>query len=200
MRSPYPRLLAISLLALTLGSCSYGCDILAVVIGGRLAFIVDPASEWQPDCIYGISVEADKGEPKAEPEKTDDRLLVTNGGLYWDQTFAVTSCENRFPIFYGAPLQGPPFVYNGKGLGSVAAKPLRVGALYHVTTSGDGGYGNGWFRIMPDWRVENLRDDPTPAVTNEQGYDITDYGNHVSQAEERTYSPRSFKVSAAAKP
>ncbi len=194
------RSLTISFAALALGSCSYGCDILAVVIGGRLAFIVDPSSEWQPDCISGITVQADDGDPKATPAKGDDRLLVLNGGAYWWKTFDVTSCGNPFPIFYGAPLSGPPFE-NGDGKPSgVEAKPLRVGALYHVTTSGAGGYGNGWFRITSDLGIENLRDDPTPATTNEQGYDITDYGNYVSQAEDRTYSPQSFKVSAAPKP
>lgn len=193
-----PRMLGISLTAICVGSCSYGCDLLAVVIKGRLAFIVDPSSEWQPDCIASISVQADKGEPQAVPSKGDDKSMVNNGISYWNKTFDLSSCPNKFPIFYGASLVGTPFYSDGSY--NVEAKPLRVGALYQVSTSGDGGYGNAWFRITSDQRVENLRDDPTPAVTNSDGYDITDYANYVSQAEERTYSPHSFKVSAVANP
>ena len=97
-------------------------------------------------------------------------------------------------------MKGVPFIYQDGKPSSVEAKSLRVGALYHVSTSGAGGYGNGWFRITSDLRVENYRDDPTPALRNEEGYDITDYGNYVSQAEARTYNPQSFKVSAPPKP
>jgi hypothetical protein len=104
----------------------------------------------------------------------DDRRLVLNGGVYWWKSSEVTSCANRFPIFYGQQIEGPPFIY-GDGASSVEAKPLRIGVVYEVSTSGDGAYGSGWFRINKGGRVENLTGDPTPAVVNEQGYDVTDY-------------------------
>jgi hypothetical protein len=62
---------------------------------------------------------------------------------------------------------------------AVEAKPLHVGVVYEVTTTtGATGYGGGWFRITADRRVENWSEDPTPAVLNEQGYDVS--GAHVS--------------------
>lgn len=85
------------------------------------------------------------------------------GGSHWSLI-----ARNRFPIFYGQPLKGERLVY---GENTPGVRPGRVGVLYEVTTtSGATGYGGGWFRITPDRRVENWRDDPTPAVVNEQGY------------------------------
>ncbi len=190
MRSRILQLIAISSAALALGSCSYVYDLLAVVIDGRLAFIVDPASQRKPDCVRGITVRADKGEPKAKPVKGDDKLSVLNGGAYWESNFDVSSCPNPFPIYYGQPLKGVPFLYEDGKPSSVEAKPLRIGAIYEVTTSSSGsGYGGGWFRITPDRRVENFREDPTPPIGNEQGYDVTDYANYISQAQDDTYIP-----------
>ena len=172
MRSPTLRLLGISLAALALGSCSYTYDLLAVVIGGRLAFIVDPSSDRKPNCIRSIDVSVDKGGPHAKPAKGDEELSVTNGGVYWQKTFNVGSYPNPFPVFYGAPLKGVP----SRDVGSVEAKPLHVGVLYEVTAESSGsGYGGGWFRITEERRVENFPDDPTPAVLNEGGYDVTNY-------------------------
>jgi hypothetical protein len=190
MSKPIPRLLAIFLGAFMLGSCSYGYDILAVVIDGRLAFIVDPTSEGKPECIGDIDVSVDKGGPIAQPAAGDDVGLVRNGGVYWWKSFEIGSCENPFPIFYGQQLKGASFIYDDGKRSSVEAKPLRIGVLYHVNTSSSGGYyASRWFRITKDRRVENLQDDPTPAVVNEQGYDVTDYANLASAPDMGSYYP-----------
>jgi hypothetical protein len=183
------RLSAIGLAAFSLGSCSYGYDILAVVIDGRLAFIVDPASEGKPDCIGSIHVSVDKGGPIAEPVAGDDEGLVRNGGVYWWKSFEIGSCENPFPIFYGQHLKGKPFIYDD-GPSTVEAKPLRIGVLYHVDSSSKGGYyASGWFRITEDRRVENLNEDPTPPISNEEGYDVTDYANMAAAPDLGSYHP-----------
>jgi hypothetical protein len=81
----------------------------------------------------------------------DDRGLVESG-VYWSKHTDVSACPNRFPILYGQPLEGKPFLPPG-----VQAKPLKVGIVYSVETSGSGsGYGSGRFRIRPDHTVENL--------------------------------------------
>jgi hypothetical protein len=184
------RLASISFAAFALGSCSYSYDLLAVAIDGRLAFTVDPSSDHKPDCIRSIDVSVDKGGPIAQPSVGDDDRLVRNGGVYWWKSFEVTSCPNPFPIFYGQRLKGIPFTYGDGKPDSVEAKPLRIGVVYEVTASSSGsGYGGGWFRITKDGRVENLPDDPTPAVTNEQGYDVTDYANMASPPDQGVYLP-----------
>ena len=178
----------ICLSALTVGSCSYGYDILAVAINGRLAFVVDPRSSYKPDCIGRINVSVDRGGPVAHAGPGDDVALVRNGGVYWWKFTEVTSCENPFPIFYGQQIKGHPFIYRD-GPSNVEAKPLRVGVLYHVETSGDGAYGYRWFRINKGGHIENLREDPTPPVTNAEGYDITDYANMAEAPNEGVYRP-----------
>jgi hypothetical protein len=180
-------LLAITPALFVLGSCSYAYDLLAVAIDGRLAFIVDPSSDRKPDCIRSIHVSVDKGGPIAQPTPGDDEALVRNGGAYWWKGFEVTSCLNPFPIFYGQPLKGDPFYEDGSG--SVDAKPLRLGVVYEVQTSSGGGYGAGWFRITRHGHIENFRDDPTPAIRNEQGYDVTDYANMASPPDQGVYNP-----------
>ena len=147
-------LLLLPLLSLV-GSCSYAYDLKAVIIDGRLAFIVDPSSDNEADCIDGIAVDAASGEPYAEPATGDDRGLVLNGGVYWwDFT---DTCETPFPVFYGDKLKGSP----QSGMGYVAPKPLKRGVFYNVTTTGSGsGSGGAWFKILPSGRVENYRNDP----------------------------------------
>ena len=53
------RALGVTCLALLLTGCSYSYELLASIIGGRLAFIVDQASDREPDCINAITVEMD---------------------------------------------------------------------------------------------------------------------------------------------
>ena len=70
-------------MAVALGSCSYSYELLAVVMGGRLAFVVDSSSSKEPECMNGITVSTDKGETataKAAPD--DDEKLVANG-VFW---------------------------------------------------------------------------------------------------------------------
>lgn len=179
--SPF-RMVSIATAAFALGSCSYSYDLLAVVIGGRLAFIVDRSSSNKPDCISGITVSTDKGETAtARAAPGDDEQLVANG-VYWWKSMVQRECQNPFPIFYGQPLKGNRLVYGegipgavpGEASSLVEAKPLHVGVVYEVTTTSSGsGYGGGYFRITPDRRVENWPDDPTPGIANEQGYDVS---------------------------
>lgn len=180
MRTLTFRTVGIAVAAFALGSCSYSYDLLAVVIGGRLAFIVDPSSSKEPECMNGIMVSTEKGETAtAKAAPGDDEQLVANG-VFWRKSFEA-DCENHFPIFYGQALKGQQLVYDGRVPGAapgemssvVEAKPLHVGVVYEVTTtSGATGYGGGWFRITPDRRVENWSEDPTPGIANEQGYDV----------------------------
>ena len=171
--SPFTRLATLTATLLALGSCSYSYSIRAVVIGGRLAFVVAPWSEHHPNCIRGVSVSVDKGGPLATPAPGDDVALVRNGGVYWSKQFAVTSCPNPFPVFYGQSLKGIPFDYGGGHTSSVQAKPLVIGHVYEVGMDSSGsGYGTGWFRLTPDRRVENWRSDPTPSILNSEGYDV----------------------------
>ncbi|MDI1295760.1 MAG: hypothetical protein PSY12_07720 [bacterium] len=138
-----------------LTGCSYVYDLKAIVIGGRLAFIVSPSSLRGADCIRGIDVSAD-AEVRATPAVGDDQKLVKNGS-FWTQTTVVEACLNPFPIIYGTSLRGEPFVHNGQPIGVVRAKPLQVGVVYQVQTSSSGsGYGGGRFRILPNRHVENL--------------------------------------------
>lgn len=188
MKGKRLQLIGASVAGLAVGSCSYGYDLLAVSIGGKLAFIVDPHSSYKPDCLASINVSVDKGGPIARPDPGDDVLLVRNGGVYWWKSSEVTSCENRFPVFYGQQIKGRPFIY-ADGPNSVEAKPLRIGVLYHVETSGDGAYGNIWFRIGKGGHIENLKDDPTPPVRNAEGYDITDYANMAQPPDQGVYWP-----------
>ena len=181
MRTPLFRAIGIAVAAFAIGSCSYSYNLLAVVIDGRLAFLVDPSSNHEPDCINAIRVSTDKGEAAtAKAAAGDDERLVANGVFWWKSM--EHDCKNHFPIFYGQPLKGErlvygdgvPAAYRGEPSSVVEAKPLHVGVVYEVsTTSGSTGYGQGWFRITADRRVENWRGDPTPAIINGQGYDVS---------------------------
>src|SRR3546814_2295573 len=104
------RLCAATLSVLSLGSCAYAYSLRAVVIDGRLAFVVAPWSKRHPDCMRGVVVSIDEGGPIAKPAPGDDAALVQNGGVYWWKQFDLLSCPNSFPIFYGQSLKGTPFV------------------------------------------------------------------------------------------
>jgi hypothetical protein len=147
-----------------LGGCSYNYDLLAVVIHGRLAFIVDPQSKRGATCITSIHVQTND-VARARPAVADNKNLVANGFFWW-RDYDVADCPNRFPILYGQPLVGKPFVYSSGRSDGVEAKPLKVGVIYEVSTASGSGYGGGRFRILPDRRVENLpREDDTAEIT-----------------------------------
>ncbi|MGH6614183.1 hypothetical protein [Sphingomonas sp.] len=139
---------------LLLGSCSYTYELLATVINGRLAFVVDPTSRKTPTCINAIDVVA-HDEARAREAPGDDPSLI-GSGTFWSERVGF-DCVDQFPILYGALLKGRPRLTDQQR-GSVAAKPLRIGVIYDViVVTGATGYGGGAFRILPDRRVVNVR-------------------------------------------
>ncbi len=149
------KICLVSIAALALGSCSSVYDITAKVADGQVAFFADTDFFGNPDCIRSIAVEAVDGPP-ATASPGDDEASVRRG-VYWQKTFASPSCENPFPVRYGADLTGPPFIYaDGKGK-SVEPKPLLRGVTYNVSAESSGSaYGGGRFRISKDGQVQNL--------------------------------------------
>ncbi|UNK78760.1 hypothetical protein MNQ96_14565 [Sphingopyxis granuli] len=157
------------LIAFALGSCSYVYDLKAVMINGRVAFVVDPGSARQPDCVRSIYVEAGYGEPKVGPVKGDNAKLVVNGGVYWWDFRETASCDNPFPIFYGDELKGEL----SEVVGYVAPKPLLVDVMYVAGTESRGsGYGTARFKIRADGKIENYRSDPVPPTRDMDRYII----------------------------
>lgn len=149
------KICSVSITALALGSCSSVYDITAKIVDGQVAFFADTDFFGNPDCIRSIAVEAVDGPP-ATASPGDDEASVQRG-VYWQKTFASPSCENPFPVRYGAELTGPPFIYaDGKGK-SVEPKPLLRGVTYDVSAESSGSaYGGGRFRISKDGQVQNL--------------------------------------------
>ena len=141
-------------LVLLLTGCSSTYDIRAVVIGGKLAFVPASTNIWgNPDCIYSISVR--EVEPRPSRSEVGGSSNEAANATYWDKSFAFTSCENPFPIFYASKLKGPP--WRDLERYAVEAKPLRVGVTYEVTTSSEGSaYGSGRFQITEERKVVNL--------------------------------------------
>lgn len=157
--------------ALTLGSCSYVYDLKVIAGTGRVAFVVDPTSKRQPNCIRSINVSADRGEPKAIPAPGDDEALVRNGSVYWWDFTDSPACNNTFPVIYGAPLNGK----RSASVGYVAAKRLKANVIYEVSAVSSGsGYGSGWFRILRNGQIVNYRNDPTPPRLDKDGYVMKD--------------------------
>lgn len=157
------RAAGVLLSLLTLTGCSYPYDLRAIVLNGRLGFIVDPNSEHKPGCIRSIHVQTDE-RARARPAIGDDKQLVSNG-VFWWKDYAVDACPNPFPILYGQPLAGRPFTYRNGSASGVEAKPLRIGVIYEVdTTSSGSGFGEGRFRIRADHTIENLPMETAPAV------------------------------------
>ena len=147
------RAAATILCMLALSGCSYTYDVQARVVDGRLMFDANP--QWGADCVRRVEVtpESDEG--------------LAGKGVIWEQSISYDdACENRFPIAYGKPLSGRPHVYDSGGVpdamvgtpaSSVAAKKLRTGVIYTVsTTTGATGYGCGRFRIGSNREVQNL--------------------------------------------
>ena len=144
------------ILAFMLSSCSFQYDLRAISVDGEVAFVPENEDFWgnpSPDCFYSISVSIIDGPP-ATPAAGDSVGMVGNG-VYWYRSFAVTSCDNPFPITYGSELQGPPFREDDQD--EVEAKPLLPGFTYEVTAASNGSeYGGGMFRLAEDELVENL--------------------------------------------
>ena len=144
------------ILALALTGCSSVYDLRATIIDGEVAFVPEDKDIWgnpEPDCFYSISVSILDGPPPT-PAAGDSVGMVENG-VYWNKTFAVTSCDSPFPVTYGAKLQGPPFSENDQY--SVEAKPLLRGFTYEVNASSNGSeYGGRRFRLTEQGTVENL--------------------------------------------
>lgn len=149
------KICLVSIAALALGSCSSVYDITAKIVDGQVAFFADTDFFGTPDCIRSIAVEATDGPP-AKAGLGDDEASIQRG-VYWRKTFASPSCENPFPVRYGAELTGSPFIYaDGKGK-SVEPKPLLRGVTYNVSAESSGSaYGGGRFRISKDGQVQNL--------------------------------------------
>ena len=142
--------------AFMLSGCSFQYDLRAISVDGEVAFVPENEDFWgnpSPDCFYSISVSIIDGPP-ATPAAGDSVGMVGNG-VYWYRSFAVTSCDNPFPITYGSELQGPPFREDDQD--EVEAKPLLPGFTYEVTAASNGSeYGGGMFRLAEDGLVENL--------------------------------------------
>ena len=177
------RIAILALSSVFVGSCDNFQEyrVLAVVIHGQLAFVVDPASNDQESCVNRIHISTHKGErARANPAAGDDVQLVANGVFWWKDL--EQDCADHFPVFYGQPLKGRRMVYTGnvpavhpgEKTSVVEAKPLQVGVVYSVdTVSGMLRFGHGWFRIAADQHVENWPNDPVPPVLNGQGYDVS---------------------------
>ena len=143
------RIVAPVLCMLALPGCSYSYDVQARVEDGRLVFDANP--QWGADCVRDVEVRAEEQDV----------------GTVWEQSIShADTCENKFPIVYGEPLTGRPYIYGSGGVPdamvgtpapSVAAKKLRAGVIYTVsTTTGATGYGCGRFRIGSNRQVQNL--------------------------------------------
>lgn len=146
---------AIALLAipLVLQGCSYTYPIWATMVDGRLAF---ESGDRAYDCFTNIGV-YEAGPPAPDPavEAIEDPLKRADAedrarAAWKTDAVATYECKGHFPVVYGAPMPG---------ITIVAAKPLRIGVPYVVSTYGPkGAGGDGCFRINPDRRPENLPD------------------------------------------
>lgn len=158
------RTASLIILTLMLCSCSYSYDVNVRVADGRLIFDANP--QWSADCVRAIEVSADDDAVRALASAGDDVDSVQSGTFWAASVSLDDSCENRFPLQYGATLRGHPWVYDTGGLlrdadgklaPLVAPKRLRTEVLYTVTTTtGATGYGCGRFIIHRDRTVENV--------------------------------------------
>ena len=142
------RMLVLIALAPSIQGCSYGYDVMATVIGGRLAFV---SADDAYTCLANVRVNAVNGTT-ATPEPGDHEGLVLNGGAFWETDGPISDCVSDFPVFYGVVPPGANQL--------VAPKRLQVGVIYSVNTEGHGAYGFGCFRISESRRVENLPGNP----------------------------------------
>ncbi|EIZ78476.1 hypothetical protein WSK_2920 [Novosphingobium sp. Rr 2-17] len=131
------KILAMALLAASLGGCSYSYDLIVAVQSGHITIGVDPASSQRPSCLRKIYVYAE-----------DERAVTWRESVSYDD-----DCANKFPLTYGQGLGGK---HQGDR-GEVTAKALRRETIYEVkTTTGATGYGYGRFIIHEDGMVQNL--------------------------------------------
>jgi hypothetical protein len=156
------RVVSLLLLSAALSSCSYAYEILAVVRGGRLVFVVNTASGAGPSCLRQIEVIAER-PTRAQPEPGDDTTRVGYGAFWSESVSHRDACKNRFPIAYGVTLSGE----HERDKGPVKAKPVVPETVYEVSsTTGATGYGSGRFIIHANGRVENLPRDSQTVETN----------------------------------
>lgn len=155
--------LLISLVALSVTGCSSVYRVKAVVLAGRIAFIVDPQSRHQPSCVTDIDVIA-SGPARARPASGDDVSRVRYG-TFWHESVE-DDCVDAFPIKYGQLLKGRarPF---GSAIEVVAPKPLKIGIVYEVAIISPGSaYGSGAFKILPNRTLVNV---PPPPLAPSNG-------------------------------
>ncbi len=138
---------------LALQGCSYSYPIWATMVGGRLAF---ESGDRAFDCFTNITVAA-TGPLASDPARDSIADPVELGraeelarAAWRTDAIATYECKGHFPVVYGAPMPG---------ITIVAAKPLKIGIPYAVSTYGPkGAGGHGCFRINPDRRPENISD------------------------------------------
>jgi hypothetical protein len=93
-----------------------------------------------------------KADAKTQPEAGDDASRVGYGTYWFESVDYDDACANRFPLIYGASLNG-----RHQQDGIVKATALRREVVYDVsTTTGATGYGSGRFTIHADGHIENL--------------------------------------------
>ncbi len=134
-----------------LQGCSYSYPIWATMVGGRLAF---ESGDRAHDCFTNIRVSA-TGPLAPDPAIAAIADPMERGraeerarAAWMTDAIATYECKGHFPVVYGAPMPG---------ITIVAARPLRIGVAYEVSTYGPkGSGGHGCFRINPDRRPENL--------------------------------------------
>ena len=140
-------------LPLVLQGCAYTYPIWATMVGGRLAF---ESGDPDFDCFTNITVAA--AGPLAPDPARDAiadpaerfRAEALARAAWRTDAVATYECKGHFPVVYGVPMPG---------ITIVAARPLKIGVPYAVSTYGPkGAGGHGCFRINPDRRPENISD------------------------------------------
>lgn len=143
-------------LALASTGCSYHFDTQVQLIDGKLAFNTQAKWFGGPECIRAVVVEAEAG-PAAEAAPGDD-LSAVKRGVYWEEWLDLKSCENQFPLFYGATLAGKKLIFDDGTIRSVKPKSLVRGVVYEYLLLSDGsGSGGGKFKISENGQVINLQ-------------------------------------------
>lgn len=148
-------LLALSLGALLLESCSSDFHFHAEMIEGRLTFV--PTGSWfsRPDRFCMVDVRTSSG-PHAEAEAGDDPRQIARGS-YW--AYRLKGCNNKFPFVYGQPLKGAPGLdrRSGQERPHVQAKQLLPNVVYEAfILAPRSAYGSARFILDGQGHVRNL--------------------------------------------